>query len=201
MLEVGAGIGATARALADGRQRRWTALEPDPALAAQCRAALAAEPLPVPTEIVVGTLDTLPPRQRFDTVLYIDVLEHIEEDGDELRRAAARLRPGGALVVLSPAHQWLYSPFDARIGHFRRYSRRSLAAVGPATLRLQMVRLLDAVGMLASAGNRLLLRQDTPTRRQIRVWDSWMVPFSRFIDPLCGYRVGKSVLAIWRAPE
>lgn len=57
-------------------------------------------------------MDDLPPGELFDTLLYIDVLEHIPDDGAELARAAERLRPGGRVIVLSPVHQWLYSEFD-----------------------------------------------------------------------------------------
>ena len=198
VLEVGAGIGGTTRVLCDGRQRSWTALEPDPALAEAIRRSAAAEPFPAELRVVTGTLESLPAEARFDALLYIDVLEHIEDDAGEVARAAERLRPGGALIALSPAHQWLYSPFDARIGHYRRYSARTLAALTPPTLALERVMLLDAVGVLASAANRLLLRQQTPTREQIRFWDRYLVPPSRVIDPLLGYRVGKSVVGLWR---
>ena len=47
---------------------------------------------------------TLPAEAKFDAILYIDVLEHIEDDRAEMARAAARLKPGGALIVLAPAH-------------------------------------------------------------------------------------------------
>jgi hypothetical protein len=57
---------------------------------------------------------------------------------------------------------------------------------------------LDAAGLLASAGNRLLLRQSMPTERQILAWDRLMIPISRAIDPLFGHRLGKSVLGVWQ---
>lgn len=72
------------------------------------------------------TLAALPRDSRFDTILYIDVLEHIADDRAELVEAARRLNPGGYLVVLSPAHQWLFTAFDAAIGHVRRYTAKSL---------------------------------------------------------------------------
>jgi SAM-dependent methyltransferase len=198
VLEVGAGIGGTARVLCDGRQRSWAALEPDPALADAMRRSLAAAPLPAPTRVVTGTLASLPPESRFDAVLYVDVLEHIEDDRGEVARAAERLVAGGALIALAPAQQWLYSPFDERIGHYRRYDRRSIAALTPPALALERVLMLDAVGMLASAANRFVLRQDAPTARQVGFWNRWLVPSSRLVDPLVGHRFGRSVLAIWR---
>src|SRR5262249_19659327 len=134
---------------------------------------------------------------RFDAILYIDVLEHIEDDRGELARAAERLNAGGALIVLSPAHPFLYTPFDAEIGHFRRYTRASLRAAAPDSLRIGKLKYLDSAGMLASAGNRVLLKASMPTEKQILTWDRMLVPVSRVIDPLLMGRVGKSVLGIW----
>ena len=59
---------------------------------------------------------------------------------------------------------------------------------------------LDAIGMLASLGNRLILKSNMPSPRQIAVWDGLMVPISRLADPLFGHRLGKSVLGVWRRP-
>ncbi len=114
--------------------------------------------------------------ESFDTIVYIDVLEHIEDDAGELKLAARRLRRGGRIVVLSPAHQFLYTPFDAAIGHFRRYNRSSLRKISPPGLELEKLFYLDAFGIAASAMNRLLLRQSMPTKAQIETWDKWIVP-------------------------
>jgi hypothetical protein len=126
------------------------------------------------------------------------VLEHIEDDRGEVARAAARLKPGGALIVLAPAHPLLFTPFDAAIGHLRRYTRASLRAVAPEALRLDHLAYLDAAGLLASVGNRVVLRKSMPKEWQILLWDRLGVPVSRMLDPLLGGRVGKSILAVWR---
>jgi SAM-dependent methyltransferase len=136
--------------------------------------------------------------QQFDTIVYIDVLEHIEKDSEELSEAARHLRPGGHIIVLSPAHQRLYSPFDAAIGHFRRYNRSSLRAVSPVDLTLIRMRYLDSVGLLASLANSLFLRQSMPHKGQLQFWDNWIVPVSRVLDPLLFYSAGKTIIGIWR---
>src|ERR1039458_625005 len=124
-------------------------------------------------ETVCGTLASLTD-QQFDTIIYIDVLEHIDNDREELNQAASHLRPGGHLIVLSPAHQRLFSPFDAAIGHFRRYNRPMLRAISPAGLRLERMRYLDCAGLILSAANMLLLRQTMPTKARLRFWDPWL---------------------------
>jgi SAM-dependent methyltransferase len=200
VLEVGAGIGGTTRVLCRGSETRWVCLEPDAALAQRIPAQVGSGALPRCCETRVGTVAGLGGDGAFDTVLYVDTLEHIEDDRDELERAAGFLEGGGHLLVLAPAHQWLFSAFDRSIGHHRRYTGRRLAEIGPGSLRLVKLIYLDAAGLLASLANRVLLRSPLPTRRQIAVWDRVLVPASRVIDPILGRAVGKSVLAVWQRP-
>jgi len=196
VLEVGAGLGATARVLCK-TQKKWIALEPDPALAQRMRDEIDAERLPPICEVRVGTLEDLDASEVFDTILYIDVLEHIQDDRGELEHAAARLDQGGSIVVIAPAHRYLYTAFDKAIGHFRRYDRRMITSLNPSGLKLSRFEYLDSVGFLASLGNRLLLNSSSPSASQIKVWDRLMVPLSRCLDPLLQRRFGKSILAVW----
>jgi SAM-dependent methyltransferase len=195
VLEVGSGIGSMTQVLCGGA-RHWTCLEPDPNLSARARSLLGRTA--TNCEFRVGTLDALRPEESFDAILYMDVVEHIADDGEELNRAASHLRPSGAICVLAPAHPMLYSRFDRAIGHVKRYTKKTLSAAGPPGLRLERLRYLDCCGLLASVGNRFILRSAAPTRGQIVFWDKILVSLSRVLDPLTGYCVGKSVLAVWR---
>ena len=143
---------------------------------------------------------SLPDGDRFDTVIYIDVLEHIERDREELEQAVDHLNPGGHLVILAPAHQWLWSRFDTAVGHHRRYSRTSLLELGP-------IGNAGRAGALPRFGRPARLtrqspdsRNALPTARQIRVWDDYMVPCSRILDPVFGYNVGKTVVVVRQRP-
>jgi SAM-dependent methyltransferase len=191
VLEVGAGLGANTLRLQNPEVRSWLSLEPDPNLAAE----LARRASGV-AAVEVGTIAKVRDR-AFDCILYIDVLEHIEDDRSELAAAAALLRPGGRLVVLAPAHPFLYSAFDRRIGHYRRYSAAALRECAPPQCRLDALYFLDSVGVVASLCNRFFLRQQEPTLRQILFWDRRLVPVSTFLDPLLAHAVGKSVVAAW----
>ncbi|PZF78367.1 methyltransferase type 12 [Aestuariivirga litoralis] len=202
VLEVGAGIGSATWSLKGEHQERWIALEPDSGLAGQLQQDARRRNVSN-LEVVCGTLDDLPEHERFDSTLYIDVIEHIRDDSAEIEKAAKRLKPGGFLIVLVPAHQFLFSEFDAAIGHYRRYDRAALRNLRPKSCEEVFVRYLDSVGLLASLGNRMLLHSGAPSSAQIRFWDRNMVPVSRVLDPLLGHAVGKSLLAVWRrtAPE
>ena len=196
VLEVGGGIGGTTAAFRTGLQDRWVALEPDPQLALQLRDRVAK--LTWPVQVISGTVSAIRKGAQFDCVLYIDVLEHIRDDHEELRRAMTRLRQGGFIVVVSPAHQSLYTPFDAAIGHYRRYDRKQLEALTPESMTLMRLQYLDSVGLALTVANKLLLRSASPTLSQVLTWDRCCVPISRRLDRLTGGCVGKSVLAVWR---
>jgi len=200
VLEVGAGIGANAGAVCDERFVSWLGLEPDVRMAADLRAQTTRGEFPSQCQFQAGTVANLASDSHYDSVIYIDVLEHIEDDADELRRAAAHVNPGGHIIVLSPAFQWLYTPFDTAIGHYRRYTRRMLEDITPPGMRVRTSFYLDSIGLLASLGNKLLLSSSQPTKKQIRFWDSYMIPLSRWADPIVGSLFGRSVVCVWQ-PE
>jgi hypothetical protein len=198
VLEVGAGSGVNTLMLCGPESRRWVCLEPDAALAGTLQRTLAAGATTQRCEVRVGTLAALDAVDRFDSILYIDVLEHIADPRGELLLATSHLAPGGALIVLAPAHQWLFTPFDRAIGHFRRYTARTLYADVPAGLVQEKLIYLDSAGLLASLGNRFLARS-MPTVRQIDFWDAVLVRCSIRLDRWLRYSIGKSVLGVWRS--
>jgi SAM-dependent methyltransferase len=199
VLEVGAGIGSTTEVLLTDEQTRWVCLEPDSKLAAEIVEKVNDGKLPPICEPRVGDISCLGETELFDSVLYIDVLEHIEDDKSEISRASQHLKPGGHLIVLSPAHQFLHTPFDKAIGHFRRYSRSSLNAVVDG-MDLEPVGsfYLDSLGTAASVANRLILRSPAPSKQQIMFWDRFLVRASRIFDRATFFKVGKSIVGVWR---
>ncbi len=199
VLEVGAGLGETTRQLCTGQHREWLCLEPDPEFCDTIRAKAASGELPGCCSICNGTTEALQGKHRyFDTILYVDVLEHIQDDCAELQRAAHLLTDQGRIIILAPAHSFLFSPFDHQIGHYRRYDREALRAACPAELAIERMMYLDSVGMLASLANRLLLSQATPTIGQILFWDRVLVRISMVVDHLVFHSIGKSILAVMR---
>jgi len=196
VLEVGAGIGATTPLLNDGRSPAWLLLEPDPEMSSTLLAKIDKKELPSNCRVHTGTIDQVSP--GFDTIIYIDVLEHIEQDAEELKKAAALLNPGGHLLLLSPAFPYLYNPFDKAIGHYRRYTKKMLRAITPPGLQLTSTRYYDSVGYFAALVNKLFLRKKYPTQKQVLFWDNWMVPVSRLTDNIFFHRFGKSIIGTWQ---
>ena len=198
VLEVGAGIGSNIPQLTNPKVQDWLALEPDRKLAGEIANGLQQGTLPSNCRVLAGTIGDVPPQEQFDTILYIDVLEHIEDDRAEAAKAAGLLAPGGRVVVLAPAHQFLYSPFDRAIGHFRRYNLAGLKLLTPPGCRVARAFMLDSVGFFASLANRLILHSAMPTPAQIATWDRAIIPISRLLDPVTGFRFGKSAIIVWQ---
>jgi SAM-dependent methyltransferase len=196
--EIGAGNGGTTEVLARLPHTVWYALEPDRNLLSAIEEKQAKGTIPSTVIPIAGTLANVPQAARLDTILYIDVLEHIADDASELKRAAQLVEPGGHVIVLSPAYQALYSPFDAAIGHYRRYTRAGLKRLTPPELVFERGFYLDSVGVLASAANLLFLKQSKPELPQIMLWDRFLVPCSRVLDKATAHSFGRSVIAIWR---
>jgi SAM-dependent methyltransferase len=197
VLEVGAGIGTNIPYLYRDAIKKWIALEPDAALAARIAERVNAGDLPESCCVVNGTITQIAPNEAFDTILYIDVLEHIADDAAEVARAARHLSPSGYLVILSPAHQYLFSSFDAAIGHYRRYTVAALKDLTPSGCRLVRWWMLDSAGFFVSLANRFLLRSPAPAPRQIAFWDRLLVPISHILDRMTGYRFGKTIVGVW----
>jgi SAM-dependent methyltransferase len=197
VLEVGAGLGANTGMLSSFSRGRYVCLEPDAELIEQLQVRLKCT---LPVETLNGVVASLAPDEQFDTAIYIDVLEHIEDDVAELARVARHIKPNGHIIVLSPAYQALRSPFDEALGHYRRYNRSALVRCTPPGSFVIRIDHLDSLGGMLSLANRLILRQRYPTRSQVLFWDSQIVPVSRRIDRLTGFRIGKSILGIWQIP-
>jgi 2-polyprenyl-3-methyl-5-hydroxy-6-metoxy-1,4-benzoquinol methylase len=171
-------------------------MEPDASLCEHYHHRQAGGKIPSSCELMQGTLELLTRNEAFDAILYIDVLEHIEDDKAEFERAYHHLKANGHLLVLCPAHNFLYSPFDKALGHFRRYDKRMFREL--SVRRPYKLEYLDSVGMLASLANKLLLKQSYPNAKQIKLWDRVFVRLSRFMDPLTFRFIGKSILGVWR---
>ncbi|MEJ7736670.1 MAG: class I SAM-dependent methyltransferase [Chitinophagaceae bacterium] len=198
VLEVGAGIGGTTSHLCNGKQKEWICLEPDPKLYIKLDSKIRCKQLPACCSALKGTVGDLPREQTFDTILYIDVIEHISDDSKELDNAEKLLAAHGYLIVLVPAHPFLFSSFDKAIGHYRRYNKNMLKAVAPVNVAIRKLAYLDSIGLTASLVNKYVLTQNYPTSKQIYFWDKVMVRLSRVTDFIFHYEVGKTLIAVWQ---
>jgi hypothetical protein len=198
VIEVGAGLGVSTEFAYNDECTDWLCLEPDPANASRLARRIANGELPKTCRARAGVLSDLDRSVLAETILYVDVLEHIEDDETEMRVAAAHLALHGHLVVLSPAWNYLYTAFDKAVGHHRRYRKADVKRLGVPGLASRSVFFLDSIGLLASLANRVLLKSPMPSPEQIAFWDRVLVPLSSHADPLFRGRVGKTIVMVWQ---
>jgi len=197
VLEVGAGIGVNTKFLSKGNNHiaSWSLLEPDSNLASEISKNVA--PLKINLGAVInGTIDNLE-NQSYDTIIYIDVLEHIENAPLEIEKIKMHLKPNGKLIILVPAYNFLFSEFDKRIGHYRRYNKSVLLKHG-GTLSLQKLFYLDSIGFFASLLNKFFLKKELPSSGNIKFWDNYIINLSRVFDVLFLKSFGKSLIGIFK---
>lgn len=131
---------------------------------------------------------------KFDLILYIDVLEHIEDDLGEIKAAYSRLAQDGILFVLVPAFPALFSNYDKALSHHRRYTKRSLATLISEYYRIDDILFLDSVGFFGALLNKVL-RTSSIKVFAVKVWDTLLIPLSRTLDRFVFKNCfGKSIL-------
>ena len=137
-------------------------------------------------------------RFGFDTAISLNVLEHIEDDLLALRHIWQLLRPGGRLVVIVPAHGWLYGTMDYSIGHYRRYNRQDMDhKIRAAGFRIESQKYMNVLGMLGWFANGRILRQDIPPSDQLKLFNL-VVPLVRTVEHIVPPPFGLSLLSIAR---
>ena len=136
-------------------------------------------------------------KNYYDTILYLDVLEHIKDDQNEVQAAYESLKKGGTLIINVPAFQHLYSKFDKDIEHLRRYSKNTLNSL-TTKLSFSQTNLFyyDSIGYLLSFASKLITKDYLNNfDKKIKIWDS-LIPFSKLIDLLTLNKFGKSLIMI-----
>jgi SAM-dependent methyltransferase len=194
VLEVGAGIGAITERIADGRRVVATDLS-DP-----CVSRLS-ERFAGRDDVVVAKADlrTFEPEEPFDSVLMVNVLEHIKDDSGALARLRGFLRPGGTAVVYVPALNGLYGAWDRKVGHYRRYSRWRLGAVlraaGFEVAELRYANLLAIPAWAAFSRSDV----DATVGRSLSLWDRAAIPAIRAIETRVKAPIGLNLLGVGRS--
>lgn len=189
--EVGAGIGSITRILLERPITRLVAFEPSTNMFPMLATAVQGEPRATAINGIFGAGQA---GQNFDSIAYINVLEHVEHEREELAAAFAALKPGGYLLVFVPALAWLYSDFDREVGHFRRYTRPVLEKlVAAAGFEVVESRYFDFAGVLPWY-IYFTLMGGSMRRGSVSLYDRLVVPPMRRVEGVVKPPLGKNIL-------
>ena len=134
--------------------------------------------------------------ESFNTIVMLDLLEHIENDVGLLRKLRDGLGSDGRLILKVPAGKWLYSTMDKAIGHFRRYSRRSLAnTLNQAGFSVMTMRAFNAAAIPGWWLNGRVLKRVTPPANQVVLFERVM-PMIRTVENALRIPIGISLIAV-----
>lgn len=132
----------------------------------------------------------------FDTVVMLDVLEHIDDDIGVLRLIAKSLKPGGNLVIKVPALQSLYCPMDKAIGHYRRYDRESLHdTLSRGGFETHSLWFFNLLGMMGWWVNGKLLKRTIPSAGEVGLFNT-LVNVLRPLEAALKFPIGLSLFAV-----
>lgn len=153
-------------------------------------------------EIIELTLPGVPPlSEPVESVVALNVLEHIPDDAGTLRDLSRVVVPGGRLVLWVPAYPALYGDFDRKVGHVRRYTPATMrAAVEAAGLGVEVVRPVNVLGGLAWWMAVRLGGAGQTDQRMIRIYDRAVVPATRFLEERIRAPFGQTILCVARVP-
>lgn len=179
VLEVGAGIGQLSEALLrNERITRFVSVEPDARFANRLR-----DKFPQ-LELIQGTIDDVPAALPVDTILSVNVLEHIEADGRELANYRQRLAARrGMLCLFVPARPELFTAIDRDFGHFRRYTRAGLRArLVAAGFIVQRLVYFNLLGYFGWWWNFRLLKKRSFAEKQVQFFDRTIFPLQHCFE-------------------
>lgn len=195
VVEVGAGRGDLSSLLLRSGVEKLYAYEPSINLFSVLQAKLGKEPRAILFNDFFN-LESAP--DGVDSVIYINVLEHIENDQSELRNIHGSLNAGGHLLIFVPALSWLFSKADQEMGHFRRYSKDGLVKiVQEGGFKIEKVCYFDIAGIIPWYVNFVLLKNSFNSR-SVSIYDRLVVPPMRFAERLIPPPIGKNILLVAR---
>jgi SAM-dependent methyltransferase len=195
ILEVGAGLGEFAEQFDD--VDRLVLTDVDPGAVDLMARRFAGRPEVQTRTLALGVAPELD--EPVDSVVAINVLEHIEDDAGALRSLATAVQPGGSIVLWVPGYQQLYGEFDRKVGHVRRYTPATLAsAVRRAGLDVELVKPVNLLGGIAWWLTVRRGGSTSPDSKLVAVFDRFVVPVTRALERVMRPPFGQSVLCVAR---
>ncbi len=136
-------------------------------------------------------------REKPDTIIYVNVLEHIEDDRGELQKVYETLETGGHCLIFVPALMSLYGAFDEKVGHFRRYTKNELEEKARTIgFQIEKSKYFDFVGIFPWYIKYKLLKSDSLESGAVTAYDKFAVPVTKQFERFLKFPVGKNILTV-----
>lgn len=131
----------------------------------------------------------------FDTIIALNVVEHIENDGLAISNCKKLLKKGGNLIILVPAYQALYNRFDKELGHYRRYTRKKLKSMIDAHLKIAHSQYFNFPGIFGWFLSGMIMRNKNIPSSQMGLFNK-LVPVFKIVEKIVSGRAGLSVIVV-----
>jgi SAM-dependent methyltransferase len=206
IVEVGAGTGSFSELLLERRQQSLSLVEPSEDMSQKLRARMSLVNPPFRVHIHQGLFRQLSTHIRSseqpDSIIYVNVLEHVPDDQAELCAVSDTLDKDGRIFIFVPALSWLLGSFDRQIGHLRRYSLGELQKkCRAAGFRILLSRYFDFPGVLPWWIKYRLLRSERMEPAAVRFYDKTIVPISRTLEAGFSPPLGKNIILVGQKAE
>lgn len=194
--EVGAGLGTISELLRPYLDS-LDLIEPTPALASQLRIKFAQDERCFIAEQTLEDWMEKTSAQTYDTIVLVNVLEHIEDDRRAAHGLYRALKPHGTLLIFVPALPFLYSELDRIYGHFRRYRRKELRdCIESAGFRIEKLCYFDSAGMFPWWLLNTVMGKTSFNQSLLSVYDKLFVPPTKFVESLLSPPFGKNLILV-----
>jgi SAM-dependent methyltransferase len=132
--------------------------------------------------------------EKFDSIVAINIIEHIIDDEFVLQQLYKMLRNNGRLIILVPSHNILYNIIDKKIGHVRRYTKKELEyKARKAQFMIRRIFYFNALGIVGWYINGNLAKNPEINNTASKIFDK-LVPFSRYFEQVTGRKIGLSII-------
>jgi SAM-dependent methyltransferase len=195
VMEVGAGVGTFSAQLRTVSSVEYLRLvEPATNNVAPLRERFSGD---AAVEVLPGYLSDHVIPESVDTVVAVNVLEHVEDDVAFLKLAYSSLIPGGRLLLFVPALQAIFGSLDRVFQHHRRYDKMLLRQrMRDAGFDVLELRYSNLVGVLAWFVAGRILKRTSIGARDVRLYDRLVVPWLSRIERRVAPPIGQSLIAI-----
>jgi SAM-dependent methyltransferase len=198
VVEVGAGTGSFSELLLERRLESLSLVEPSTAMHQQlCERVAESQNVTTYNDVFENVAEQIRLAERPDSIIYVNVLEHIADDVHELSVINKTLDAGGRIFIFVPALRWLHGSYDRQINHFRRYTRTELEKKCVAAgFRVIASRYFDLFGVLPWWVKYKVLQSNNMEPGAVRFYDQRVVPIAKVLESTLSPPLGKNVLLI-----